>query len=61
MSKCKIETIFLIFYLISLSKAIMKEENKLVQEFRGVWVSPWGGDEDLITFISKDDFIEKMT
>ena len=31
------------------------------QQFRAVWSSPWGGDADLITFISKEDFIEKMT
>ena len=40
MAKRNIEGIFLIFYLISLSMEIMKEDNKLVQEFRGVWVSP---------------------
>ena len=53
--------IFLILYLAMISKSIMQEENELTQEFRGVWVSPWGGDEDLITYISKDDFKQKMT
>ena len=53
--------IFLILYLVMISKSIMQEENELTQEFRGVWVSPWGGDEDLITYISKDDFKQKMT
>ena len=56
-----IPQIIFIFYLVNLSKQIMQDENEISQEFRGVWVSPWGGDKDLITFISKDDFIKKMT
>ena len=31
------------------------------QEFRAVWSSPWGDDADLVTFISKEQFIQNMT
>ena len=31
------------------------------QEFRGVWSSPWGGDADLVTFISIEQFKKNMT
>ena len=59
MSKNIISKVLIIFYLISLSKALYYIESS--QETRAVWVSPWGGDQDLIEFISKDDFIKKMT
>ena len=52
-----IKSIF-VLYLISFSNQDYTEAS---QEFRAVWVSPWGGDSDLITFISKEDFMEKMT
>ena len=55
--------ILFFLYFISFSKALLSNDSYIEssQEFRGVWVSPWGGDEDLITFISKEDFIKKMT
>ena len=59
MSKNIISKVLIIFYLISLSKSLYYIESS--QETRAVWVSPWGGDQDLIEFISKDDFIKKMT
>ena len=31
------------------------------QEFRGVWSSPWGGDADLVTFTSIEQFKKNMT
>lgn len=54
-----ISNILLILYLISLSETLI--ENEKSQQFRAVWVSPWGGDSDLITYKSKQDFINKMT
>ena len=58
-----ISKIFLIIYLFSLSNClIIKDEyTEASQEFRAAWVSPWGGDADLIKYYSKEDFITKMT
>ena len=55
--------IILIIYFIYLCACLLPnaEYRQRPEEFRGVWVSPWGGDEDLINFVSKDDFITKMT
>ena len=62
MSRNIFSKVLIIFYLISLSKSILPNDYiELSQETRAVWVSPWGGDQDLIEFISKDDFIKKMT
>ena len=48
--------------LVSSEKNLQKESsNERTQQFRAVWSSPWGGDSDLITYISKEDFIDKMT
>lgn len=55
--------LLLILYFISFSQSLLPNEasKESSQEFRGVWVSPWGGDADLVTFISKEIFIKKMT
>ena len=55
--------IFLIFLLFSTSKSLVefKDEGEPSQEFRGVWVSPWGGDDDLVPFISIEQFKKNMT
>ena len=41
-----------------MSKLIVeiKETEESLQQFRGVWSSPWGGDADLITFKSEEQF-----
>ena len=54
--------LLLILYFISFSQSLLPNEasKESSQEFRGVWVSPWGGDADLVTFISKEKFIQKM-
>jgi hypothetical protein len=48
----------LIIYLISDSFSIIEYQYKIepFQEFRGVWVSPVGGDKDLVTFVSEEQF-----
>ena len=48
--------------LIYLSKSIIEyqDSNESTQEFRGVWSSPWGGDEDLITYESEEQFKSNM-
>ena len=53
----------IIVLLISMSKSIIEfqDENEPPQEFRTVWVSAWGGDEDLVTFTSIEQFKENMT
>ena len=52
--------LFIILYLIYISKSMLPNEES-AQEFRGVWVSPWGGDQSLIEFNSQEDFKDKMT
>ena len=55
---------FLLFvFLISMSKSIIEfqDESESPQEFRAVWVSPWGGDGDLVPFKSEEQFKENMT
>ena len=48
--------------LASTEKNLQKESfTEPTQQFRAVWSSPWGGDSDLITYISKEDFIKNMT
>ena len=49
--------------LISETKSIEEfiDSNEPSQEFRGVWVSPAGGDRELITFKSIDQFKQNMT
>ena len=63
MAKCNISKAILFLYLVFLSKSILPEELYIesTEQFRAVWVSPWGGDQDLIEFNSKEDFIKKMT
>ena len=53
----------LIIYLISNSFSIIEYQYKIEpsQEFRGVWVSPVGGDKDLVTFVSEEQFKQNMT
>ena len=38
------------------SKVEFQETKEPSQQFRGVWSSPWGGDADLITFHSEEQF-----
>ena len=54
--------IILFLFLFSLSKSIIefKDSDERPQEFRAVWSSPWGGDEDLITYTSAQDFKKNM-
>ena len=48
--------------LVSSEKKLLKKFNKEpTQQFRAVWSTPVGGDSDLITYISKEDFIKNMT
>ena len=54
-------TICLIYSCNCLVENENEEYKQRPEEFRAVWASPWGGDEDLVNFFSKDDFIEKMT
>ena len=63
MEKSKISKGILFLYLLILSKSIFPDEPYIEssEQFRAVWVSPWGGDKDLVEFISKEDFIKKMT
>ena len=53
----------LIVLLISMSKSMIEfqDEKEPPQEFRTAWVSPWGGDADLVTFTSVEQFKENMT
>ena len=50
-------------FLISMSKSIIEFQDSKgsSQEFRGVWVSPWGGDSDLVSFVTIEQFKENMT
>ena len=50
--------IVLFILLISLSqlKVEFQETVEPSQQFRAVWSSPWGGDSDLITFHSEEQF-----
>ena len=50
-------------FLISMSKSIIEFQDSKgsSQEFRGVWVSPWGGDSDLVPFVTIEQFKENMT
>ena len=52
----------LIVLLISMSKSILEynDVKEPPQDFRAVWSSPWGGDEDLIRFNSIDEFKNNM-
>ena len=43
------------------SKVEFQETEEPSQQFRGVWSSPWGGDADLITFHSEEQFKKNMT
>ena len=47
---------------INLSKCIIEfqDSKESSQEFRGVWSSPWGGDADLITYESEEQFKSNM-
>ena len=53
----------LIVLLISMSKSIIeyKDVKEPPQELRTAWVSPWGGDSDLITYESQEQFKNNMT
>lgn len=51
---------FLFIGLFSMHITLLEEYMEKSQEFRGVWVSPWGGDQDLVTFNSKEGFIQNM-
>ena len=53
----------LIVLLISMSKSIIeyKDGKEPPQELRTAWVSPWGGDSDLITYESQEQFKNNMT
>ena len=53
----------LFFLLISISKSIIDYQDTVepAQEFRAAWSSPWGGDADLVTFISVEQFKDNMT
>ena len=53
----------LLFYLISKTLSIIEYQDTKdpQQEFRGVWVSPAGGDRELITYISEEQFKQNMT
>ena len=53
----------LLILFVSLSKSIevFQEVEEKQQEFRGVWSSPWGGDADLITYKSEEQFKNNMT
>ena len=55
--------IILVFYLIYMSKSLQPNDEPVEseQEFRGVWVSPWGGDQSLIEFETQEEFIKRMT
>ena len=52
---------------LSYSNTLGKGNNNFVivkepeQEFRAVWSSPWGGDSDLITYESQEQFKNNMT
>ena len=46
---------------MSKSKVEFQETSEPSQQFRGVWSSPWGGDADLITFKSEEQFKKNMT
>ena len=48
--------------LISISNSIIEFQETVEpsQQFRGVWSSPWGGDADLITFHSEEQFKKDM-
>ena len=52
----------LIVLLISMSKSFLEynDVKEPPQDFRAVWSSPWGGDEDLIRFNSIDEFKNNM-
>ena len=60
------ESIFLniIIFTISINlyKCIIEflDSKESSQEFRGVWSSPWGGDADLITYESEEQFKSNM-
>jgi len=45
-----------------MSKSILEynDVKEPPQNFRAVWSSPWGGDEDLIRFNSIDEFKNNM-
>ena len=55
--------LLLIVLLLSLSKSIVefKDGYERSQQFRAVWVSGFGGDEDLVTFESIEQFKKNMT
>ena len=46
---------------MSKSKVEFQETVEPPQQFRAVWSSPWGGDSDLITFKSEEQFKKNMT
>ena len=62
MKLLSIECLIFIF-LISISQSIIEFQDSVEppQEFRGVWSSPWGGDADLVTFTSIEQFKKNMT
>ena len=47
--------------MMSTSKIEFQDDQKPAQEFRAAWSSPWGGDSDLITFTSIEQFKNNMT
>ena len=55
--------IILFIFLISKSKSLVEFQETLEQsqQLRAVWSSPWGGDADLITFKSEEQFKQNMT
>ena len=53
----------LILFLMSVSTEVNATEYNYVdpdQEFRGVWVTPWGGDSTLVTYNSEAGFKSNM-
>ena len=55
--------LFIILFSMSQSIIELKDEDipEPSKEFRGVWSSPWGGDSDLVTFESIEQFKQNMT
>ena len=53
--------IILVFYLVYMSKYLLPNDELVEseQEFRGVWVSPWGDGQSLIEFEIQEEFIKK--
>ena len=53
--------IILVFYLVYMSKYLLPNDEtvKSEQEFRGLWVNPWGGNQSLLEFEIQEEFIKK--